>query len=364
MLRALIDGRSDTEAMELVEQVEKGAGERARQLIEGLAAGGALSWTAPARSKARWQVRRQAAIWTGVGLNLFGSSARRLPISVLAWFFWTLPSTAITQHVWRSRRNTILRNMRASGFAGRPEQDLMHIGLGSASCAPANGLFAYLSATLGPPRLAQLAERLFDRGSADRLSASLHRNGPVVGVFLHGPLCVAVPNILRNRGHEVVRTITGHSHGTNVSERSGPLLRFFGDPPEKAVEVNHALATAELVRHLKAGRSVHIALEIVPGQRNSGNIMMLGNRFQRNDGPAWLAVRSGRPVTLWTTHRSRSRLVIQGSAPLYPDPALPVERRVAELSERLYQEAETAIREHPDAWGGWGYLSLISGSEN
>jgi lauroyl/myristoyl acyltransferase len=361
VVRALIDGRSDAEAIELGERIEVGAGGRARQLIDELAARGAMSMVPPWQAGRHWRTRRLAAWIIGLALSVAGPLVRWTPIPVLARIYKFLTASPVGNHVWRSRRLDILRNLRASGYSDQSGQWLARVGRASAECAPSNGLFIYLSAVMPPERVVRLVDHLVDRGAADELARRLHVSGATVGVFLHGPFCVAVPHALRARRVEVVRTITGYSHGANVGASAGPLSGFFGDPVEMAVEVADPLATAALVRHLNAGRSVYIALETVAGTRKAAAVQMLGQSFSRNDGPAWLAVRSGRPLAMWTTHRSHSGVVVTASPLMYPDLALPVGHRVAALSARLYECAEAAVRQHPEAWGGWGYLDLIKG---
>jgi lauroyl/myristoyl acyltransferase len=360
-LRALIRGRSAADAMDLVERIETGAGGRARRLIDELDARGALSMVPPWQAARHWRTRRFAAWSIGLALSIAGPIVGLTPIPILARMFSFLTSTPMANHVWRSRRHEILRNLRTSGYAGESEQWLVDVGRASAACAPSNGLLIYLSAVMSSERLDRLVDRLIDRSAADDLARRMQAAGACVGVFLHTPLCVAVPNALRARGIDVVRTVTGHSHGVNVSASLGPLSAFFGDAPEMAVELADPLSASALVRNLKAGRSVHVALETVAGARKVAAVEMLGQLFSRNDGPAWLAVRSGRPLALWTTHGSPSGVVMTASQLLHPDPSLPVAARVAALSETLYIYAEATIRGHPGAWGGWSYLDLIRG---
>lgn len=358
-VHALINGLPDSDAIELVEGVEAGAGGRARQLIDQLDSWGAMTVAPPGRDGARWRLRRTAAIALGTALGLLGQGVHIAPTRVLAWTFRAWPSTPIARHIWRCSQFRILLNLRASGYAGRPQSWLFEVGRRSAAEPSRNYLFNYVSVAIPSRRRDRLVNRLFERAALDAVALQIEAAGPVVGVFLHGPLCVAVPNALRTRGHEVVRVVVARTHGINLAGSSGRLGRFFGDSSEMSVEEDDPNASGALLRHLKAGRSVYMALDKLAREGKSVKIGMLGRDFARNDGPAWMAVQSRRPLALWTTYNSPAGVVINSSPLLYPDPSLAVERRVAALSQRLYAYAESAILEHPAAWTAWSDLSLL-----
>jgi hypothetical protein len=391
-IRALIDGRSDVEARKLVERIEAGAGERARRLIFNLdVMKGALTEVPPVRSNGRWRMRRCAAFVAGQVLSLMGFLIRVMPSALLAWILRTFLASPIAHRVPPSEQRALINNLQARGYTGR---ELAAAGRPRRSFSY---LFMYLSVSLSPAKLNRLVDRLFDRHSADDVAAQIRTAGATVGVWLHGPFCTAVPNALRGRGLDVVRVVRPLTHGINVSASSGPLRGFFGDSSETTIgeadqlglelvqqpsEVDRMRMVAAirsqsaLLRHLRDGRSVYVGLDYIENvvdpatgevrkPRQAAEVEMLGRRFLRNDGPAWLAVRSGRPLALWTTHYARSgAVVITGSALLYSDPSLPVEARVAALSRRLYECAEAAILEHPEAWRYWNQLSLLTVERN
>jgi hypothetical protein len=361
-IRAMIGGRSDVEAIEIVDQAEAQAGHRARQLIDTLASTGTMASAPP--SDGRWLIKRAAALAAGRILSLLALVVPVTPVWVLAGLFRLLPSTPLAWHVWRSRRWLILQNLRETGYSASDERWLLRVSRDSAACTPVNYLFNYLSVNLPSERLDRLIDRLFEGGAADEIVDGINSAGPTVGVFLHGPLCAAVPNALRRRGVAIVRAVAGRWHGINVSAKSGRLSDFFGDSADMNVELADPLATAALVRHLEAGHSVNVALDRSAGQRKTAKVEMLGRTFARNDGPAWLAVRSGRPVALWTTHWSAGGVVISSSPLCYPDLSLPAEARVADLSQQLYSFADAAIRQRPGCWACWSYLSAVRGSRS
>lgn len=357
-MRAMIDGRSGAEAMELVEAIEDGAGERARRLICMVGSTGAMSEVRPGHRG----IRRLAGRAAGIALNVVAPLVRVAPTRLLAWIFRIWPAIPIARHVWRSSRFRVLLNLRASGYSDRPERWLLDIGRLCAAEPSRNYFFNYVGIALAGRRLERLVDCLFDRQSLDELAQNLEAAGPVIGVYLHGPMCVAVPNALRARGLDVVRVVAPSTHGINVEESSGRLGHFFGDSYENTVDESDPNASGALLRHIKAGRSVHLALDKLPGEGGKGpKVEMLGHCLARNDGPAWLAVMSGRPAALWTTHNSPNGVVITSSPLLHPDTLLPPKLRVADLSERLYACAEASIREHPEAWTCWTYPNLLGG---
>ena len=359
--QALINGRADCDVIDLVEGIEAGAGGRARQLIGMLDSWGAMTVSPPRRDGARWRLRRAAAIALGTALGLLGQAVHIAPTRLLAWTFRVWPLTPVARHIWRCSRFRILLNLRASGYGSRPEAWLQDVGRRIAAEPSRNYLFNYVSVAIPARRLDRLVNRLFDRDSLEDLAVRLEAAGPVVAVFLHGPLCTAVPNALRARGHDVIRVVVSPTHGINLAQRSGRLGGFFGDSSNMAVEENDPNASGALLRHLKAGRSVYVALDKLAGDGKTARVEMVGRDFARNDGPAWLAVQSRRALAFLTTHNSRHGVVIAAPPLLYPDPSLPVERRVSALSQRLYAYAEAAIREHPAAWTAWSDLSLLEG---
>jgi lauroyl/myristoyl acyltransferase len=358
-VRELMEGRSEAQVLDRVEEIEAGTRERAQTLIERLAMTGAMTAQPPLQSSRRWRLRRLAARLIGLALGVLAPIVRVIPDPILAWSFGILYSSPLVDHVWRSQRFAVLTNLRAGGYADRTQKWMFNVGRGSASFGPLTALFMYLGDAVLPGRLSQVVDRLFDQSTVHDLAARLRAAGPTVAVFLHGGLCAAVPNVLRARGHEVVRAVVGPTHGVNVSAGSGPIGSFFGDGPELTVDVSDPLAAAALVRHLKSGKNVYIGLDKLMFERKPAQVEMLGLRFPRNDGPAWLSVRSGCPVVLWTTHRSASGFVITASPAVYPDPSLPVDEQVAALSNRLYRYAEGAIRDHPEAWQAWSYLAAF-----
>lgn len=351
--RALINGRVGAEAMQLAESIDAGAGERARRLICLLGSTGAMNVIQPRRRRIRW-----ASIGLGLALGSMAPMVRIAPARLLAWTFKLWFSTPIAWHVWRCSRFRIELNLRASGYGDRSRRWLAQVGRRCAVEPSRNYLFNYVSVAIPSRRLERLVDRLFEADSLRELAVRLKESGPVVGVFLHGPLCVALPNALRNRGQEVVRVIVPRTHGVNVSASSGRLRDFFGESAEMTVEENDPNASGALLRHLKAGRNVYVALDRLAEGRTA-KIEILGHWLARNDAPAWLAVHSRRPVMLWTTHSTRRGVVVTASPLIHPDPTLPLERRVATVSERLYAHAEAAIREHPEAWTCWTYPNLI-----
>jgi lauroyl/myristoyl acyltransferase len=358
--RSLVAGRSGEEAMRLVEEIEPGAGDRARRLICLLGATGAMALEHPTR-RSVW-FRMAASCAGGLILTAMAGLVRNAPIPLLARVFTSWAHHPIPRHAWRSGGRTVLVNLDRT--YGREDKDwLVNVGRASVVEASRNYLYAYMCLALTSDRRDQLVERLFDGEAVDRVAQTLRTSGPVVGAFLHGPLHVPVANALRKRGLEVVRVIAARTHGMYVSARRGEMASFFGESAETTVTEADPSASGSLLRHLKTGRNVYVALDtVLDGQSKAAGtrIEWLGQNVERNDSPAWLAVRSGRPVVLWTTHQSGSSVILAVSAVLQPDAALPTGARVADLATRLYASAEAAIRQHPEAWLGWTYPSMFT----
>jgi hypothetical protein len=347
--KALIAGRSDLEVVELAESSEPGAGERARRLLYVLEAKGAIAPVPPPHGTRRWQRRVIAAI-AGLAVTACGIAVALTPNAILARGFSALLSSPIAGSGGDGAA--------AAAGSARPRRSF-------------NYLFNYLSLCLSQPRLGRMINRLFDPIAADAVAGRIRDEGATVGVFLHGPLCPAVPNVLRSRACEVVRVVAPMTHGINVSPRSGSLRAFFGEPDEMLVTDSARLAIGPLLRHLKSGHSVYVALDNIihnvdttTGEMSkpahAAEIEMLGLRFPRNDMPAWLAVRSGRPAVLWTTRASDAGFVLSASPAIYPNADLPVEQRVKDVSRQLYRYAEAAILDHPQDWRYWPHIAMMT----
>jgi hypothetical protein len=359
--RALTAGKSGAEAMRTVEEMEPGAGDRARILICLLGATGAMTLERPSRGTI--SLRAGASYAASVGVGAISKSVRLAPTSMLRWLFQIWPHTPIARHVWRSSKLTTLTNLTMGGYGNRSREWLLEVGRRSASEPSRNYLFNYLSLTLPPERLPRLVGQLFDQGSIEEFARLMRLAGPAVGVFLHGPLIAAVPNAMRSRGVDVVRVVVSSTHGMNVSKDTPSLGGFFGEVEGATVDESDRGAPINLLRHLKAGRSVYVALDKLLGQATRSAVAevgWLGQQVPRNDAPAWLAVRSGCPVVLCTTHNSPTGVVITASPPLYPGSSGPAGTRVAELSIRLHALAEAAVRERPEAWACWTYAGVFS----
>jgi peroxiredoxin len=312
-VRSLMDGRSGAETMAMIEHLEAGAGERARWLICMLGGKGAMTFWPPARSRLQAGLRRLVSSSAGLAMNAAIRVAGVMPIVILVRLYRMAPRRLVA--------------------------------------ASSNGLFLFLSLIVTPERLNRLACRLFDRSSVQELAERLKTSDTSIAVFLHGELCAALPNALHAVHREIVRAIEPWQHGVSVSATSDKQPRFFGETAEMCVDVANPLGTASLLRHLKTRHTVYLGLDTW-SKRSEGVVEVLGHAFPRNDGPAWLAVRSGCPVSLWTTYASHSGVVIKTYPAIHPDPRMLVPERVVDVSNRLYADADAAIRAHPEAWLG------------
>lgn len=361
-VQALLEGRSNHDAIELVERIEPGAGKGARRLIAGMDVIGALTPLPSPLTSRRWFLRRLATKAIGLALGVAVQLAWTAPTSLMVWIYRTLPASPLGRRVWLANRRAIIENLKASGYATQSERWLNAVSWGCTVSLWTNRYWWYLTLAISPKRLGRVLDRLVDRDSFEDLAHRLRKNGPAVVVFLHEPLTVALPNALRSRGVDMIRTIRARAHGAMVSQRS-KFSHYFGDPPENVVNVDDPLVTGIMLRHLKAGRSVYIALDRVASGKTAADVEMVGHRIPRNDGPAWLAVRTGRPLVFVSSHLTPSRTVrIRTYPTLCPDASLVTELRVSDLSERLYAYADCAVREHPEGWSGWAYLSRIRGN--
>lgn len=127
------------------------------------------------------------------------------------------------------------------------------------------------------------------------------------------------------------------------------------------LSIGSPMVPRRLVRHLNEGGVVHILIDAVPASSALAGptVSFLGQALRRVDGPAWLAAMTGKPILFVGVYRNGRRTTYDLGAPMYADAALPRGRQVAELSERVYAEAEAFVRRHPEAWMGWSYLPML-----
>src|SRR4029077_13737384 len=192
-VRALIGGRSDVEAMQMVERIEAGAGERARRLIDVFDDWSAMT-SAPPSAIRMMRLRRLVAISTGWALGVAAPLVKVMPTTLLARLCGTMP--LVDRYIWKSTRLAVQHNLRESGYARGTVAELLAVSRLCTAAPPRNYAFMYLGIALPSDRLKRVVGRLFDRESVDILAARVEAARGVVWRFLHGRAERGRPNRL------------------------------------------------------------------------------------------------------------------------------------------------------------------------
>jgi lauroyl/myristoyl acyltransferase len=70
-------------------------------------------------------------------------------------------------------------------------------------------------------------------------------------------------------------------------------------------------------------------------------------------------VHSGKPVRFIRSFRRERRLVVELSPPISLAANGSPKQQIAALTEKIYAEAETFVRQHPESWLAWSYWHTL-----
>jgi lauroyl/myristoyl acyltransferase len=118
-----------------------------------------------------------------------------------------------------------------------------------------------------------------------------------------------------------------------------------------------AMGPRLLAACVRKGGVVTLPIEAVPVGATRGQVVSLaGHPLRANRGPAWLAVRTGRPLFLATTRWVGRRVLVDYGEPLRVSADLSRQEQVERLTSELYARADLWVRAHPSDWTGWTFL--------
>ena len=356
--RRLIFGWSGDAVREWLEQTLPGADERLRQLLERLAIIGSLT-DSPPRRTFRWRMRVFGALAASGVLSAALALLPHLPVRLLCWLLNALPSTPLVSRTIGQIAPFVTAMLDESGYQDRSPAWKQAVVRGSAATSARTSALLVIAHAASRKKIVRLASLLAQTRSSSALRTAIGETDGVIVAGLHSDIFVM----------PFAESVVGGAPALGIADEGATLMPF---EPDTALTLNsylgsHILPTHStmtmrtLARHLAGSGIVHILFDAVPEQSGgeSETVSFLGHTLRRVDGPAWLAVRTGKPIVFAGVYRTGSQVGYDVSPLLRADQTLTRSEQISDLSERLYAEAEAFVRRHPEAWMGWSYLPML-----
>lgn len=355
----LVAGWSEHSVRGWLNRKHPGSDPQLTQLLERLAIIGSLTDNPPGRTL-KWRTRVFASLALSGLLSIALAVLPHLPVRLLCWLLNALPSTPLVSRTVGQIEPFVTSMLDASGYAERSSEWKHAVACGSAATSARTSVLLVVAHAATRQKIATLTSLLVDPRSSRALRQALTESDGAIVAGLHSDVFVM----------PFSQSVVWDLPTLGIADEAATLMPF---EPDSALTLNaylgaqllstHSPMTMRtLVRHLVGGGVVHIlfdaVLEKLGGE--AATVRFLGRRLRRVDGPAWLAVRTGKPIVFVGVYRAGSRVGYDISPPLHANAAL-LERSqlIADLSERVYMAAEAFVRRHPEAWMGWSYLPML-----
>lgn len=358
--RRLILGWSGDVVREWLDQTMPGADERLRQLLDRLAIIGSVT-DSPPRRTFRWRMRVFGSLAASGVLSAALALLPHLPVRFLCWLLNALPSSPLISRTIGQIAPFVISMLDESGYQDLPVAWKHAVVRGSAATSARTSTLMVIAHAASRKKITRLASLLVERRSSRALREAISETNGVIVAGLHSDIFVM----------PFAESVVGDVPALGIADEGATLMPF---EPDTALTLNsylgsHILPTHStmtmrtLARHLAGGGVVHILFDARPEQSGgeTATVSFLGHTLRRVDGPAWLAVRSGKPIVFAGVYRAGSQVGYDMSPQLWADQALTRSEQIRDLSERLYAEAEAFVRRHPEAWMGWSYLPMLLG---
>jgi lauroyl/myristoyl acyltransferase len=340
-----------------VEQRAAGAGARWRRMAAALYEMGATAPQPPARTM-RWRVRRVSTLALGSGASLLSGSLRRMPVWLLRGMFEWAPETPIGKRTLTHLRPFIDTNLSASDFAGRSIGWRLRLARAVTAATIRCRFTEYLMLVLPRAKLTHFFQSISEPPAVERLIQELRTHDGAILVGLHSELYItAIFNVSRAAPVCILADIATPEHSI-AARRELPPVPFAG-----YVESSSPMAARTLIDCLRAGKIVMLAFDLPPPPTAEGasirTIPFLGQCVARFDTAAWLSAHSGKPVRFIRSFRRGRQLVVELSPPFSLAANGSSKQQIASLTEKIYVEAETFVRQHPESWLAWTYWHTL-----
>lgn len=305
----------------------------------------------------RWrrEVRALACRWLGVAGLRAADTLVALPYSAQRWLLSWLPRAVLGPRVMAQARWYLDGVLTASGYGEAPAVERERLIRAVCQATTRTMLFGLLSVVAAPTHAGAWLRRVVEARGAAEVDAAVAAGGAVVAC-LHSEGYLA---LLARHAHTYARAacaVRAEMVSVNLDAHapaSDAVTRALG----AQMDNTDPMAARRLADYLRAGGIVTLPFDGAPLNAPTTHVELLAGRpLRASRGPAWLAVRSGRPLYFATTHWDGQRVVIDYGEPLSVPGDLTRREQVTALTTELYQRANRWVEAHPGAWTGWTFL--------
>lgn len=357
-LGRLMAGASIPAVARWLDTVAPGAGARLALLEDALAALGALSETAPTRG-ARWWLRHCAGQAIRLVVGLCSVVAPHLPLGALAALFRWLPRAVLARRMLGQSGWYLDYVLTRSGFSAESPAWRANVERQICEASARTYLLVFLAVLLPSRRARALLDRLVTMRGDEELTAAPPAEGVVVACLHTDSFsalllyqCLHAPNAAC-----VVRPWMANTTLSTDQRGGGWLEAYLG----RLIPAQRASAGRALIRHIRAGGLACVPFDTAPlAPDRAPTITFLGRPTLANEGPAWLAARTGAPLYLATTRYDGGQIIVEYTRVLPPAAQRHARLDVAAITDDLYRRAESLIQSAPGRWIGWTFFEQFA----
>lgn len=340
-------------------------------LADRLALLGAMTDAPPVKSP-RAHLRMWGSLAAGGIFSLLTYVLKWLPVWALHWLFIALPQRFLGMRVVGQIAPYVDANLCASGYGAHSRAWRHSIAKSVAAAGVRWGLYLYLCLILPAEKMTRLTWRLLDLADWARLESALRETDGCVLATLHAELMVLALVIgLARSGRAIALIADLEATGVALARQAhmNEALSADSDRQKYQAVARHIInshmhmASKKLLEYLRAGAITTIAFDAPPrreeGRKALATVSLMGREVYRNDGAAWLAAWSGKPVLFVGTYWTGKRVALDIAPAMYPDVDLLRKQQIEMLSRQLYATGEAFLRRHPEAWMVWSYIEQL-----
>ena len=264
--------------------------------------------------------------------------AQLVPLSFGYWL--SVPISDIFYALWGSKRATARRNH--ARILGRPVDDPLVEHMAHRTFRHFGRYIVELLSVQGWS-LDSMRERIEIEGDEHFDEAIAYGRGIIFTGAHMGSIEVASTLVLL-KGFKI----------TSVAERLPKMLMdwLIACRAEMGVELLPAVGSGmALVRRLRRGEMVALVVDLGISNGDGLKVRFFGHETMFPMGPARLARLSGAPIVFgWAARKPGGRYVAHVSAPILSNRDLDPEEDAQQITHRIVDEFEQAVRRYPEQW--------------